>query len=253
MSTDFAPPPEKPLPGPPADYDAAGEAKRLLRAIRAGTLGTLDPKGRPFVTLVNVATAPDGAPVLLLSRLAHHTRFLEERPACSLLLAETGKGDPLAHPRLTVVGAAARDPDPTLRARFLARHPKSALYADFADFSFWRLSPVGFHLNGGFARAADFPAETIMTDLTGAQGLLSAEQGAIDHLNSDHAEALALYAAHFDGQREGNWKATGIDPEGLDLAAGDRTARLRFPQPVTDAGGLRRMLADLAAQARAKA
>lgn len=238
-------------PAPQPAFDAVGEAKRLLRAIRAGALATLDEAGRPFATLVNVATAHDGAPILLMSKLAVHTRNLEARPQASILLAQTGKGDPLAHPRLTVSGDLARDPDPALRARFLARHPKSQLYADFADFSFWRMRPTGFHLNGGFARAADFEPPAILTDLAGAADLIAAEAGAIGHLNADHAEALRLYAARLDGQADGRWHATGLDPEGLDLSAGDRTAQIAFPERATTAEGLREILVKLAALARA--
>lgn len=237
-------------PPPRTDYDAVGDAKRLLRTVRAGTLATLDDGGHPFATLVNVATAFDGAPILLMSKLAVHTRNLEARPHASILLAQTGKGDPLAHPRLTVSGVLARDADPVLRRRFLARHPKSALYADFADFSFWRMDVGSFHLNGGFARAADFEPAAILADLTGADELIEAEESAIGHMNADHMEALRLYATKLDGQPDGRWHATGLDPEGLDLASGDRTGRLAFPQRVASAAGLRDMLASLAQQAR---
>lgn len=232
------------------EYDAVGEAKRLLRTIRAGALATLDGQGFPFATLVNVATAHGGAPVLLMSKLAAHTRNLEARPQASILLAQTGKGDPLAHPRLTVSGRLARDADPALRARFLARHPKSALYADFADFSFWRMTPSAFHLNGGFARAADFDPAAILTDLTGADDLIAAEEGAVGHLNADHADALRLYAAKLDGQTDARWHATGLDPEGLDLAAGDKTSRISFASRIATPGALREILVALAKQAR---
>jgi putative heme iron utilization protein len=188
-----------------------------------------------------------------MSTLAVHTRNLEARPQASILLASSGKGDPLAHPRLTVSGTLARDADPTLRARFLARHRKSELYAGFPDFSFWRMSVTGFHLNGGFARAADFEPQAILTDSHDADALLAAEAGAIEHLNADHADALRLYAARFDRQPDVRWHATGIDPEGLDLAAGDRTSRIFFPRRVTNAGDLRAVLVDLATQARAAA
>ncbi len=232
------------------DYDPVGEAKRLLRTVRAGCLATLDGRGRPFATLVNVATAADGAPILLMSKLAAHTRNLEARAEASILLPQAGKGDPLAHPRLTVSGSLARDPDPALRARFLARHPKSELYAGFADFSFWRMEVDGFHLNGGFARAADFEPADILTDVVGAADLVAAEAGALQHLNQNHAEALRLYAARLDGQAHARWHATGLDPEGLDLSAGDKTSRIAFPYRVTTAADLRAVLVELAAEAR---
>src|SRR3954449_11415134 len=163
----------------PADFDPKAVAKSLLRATRAGTLGTLDRNtGHPFASLVNVATDVDGSPVILTSRLSTHTANLEVDGRASVLLAETGKGDPLAHPRLTVLGTfaqVARDSEDDLRVRrrFLARHPKAELYAGFGDFSFWRMNVASAHLNGGFARAADLAPQDVLTDVSGAEELIA--------------------------------------------------------------------------------
>src|SRR5262245_49309731 len=163
---------------PPADFAPGMLAKTLLRATRAGTLGTLDRNtGHPFASLVNIATDADGAPVILTSRLSTHTANLEADGRASILLAESGKGDPLAHPRLTVLGAFApieKDSaeDARVRRRFLARHPKSELYAGFGDFSFWRMRVASAHLNGGFARAADLTAADVLTDASGADEMI---------------------------------------------------------------------------------
>jgi len=256
-----------PLPGfmpdrlpenaPVPDFDPKAVAKRLLRATRAGALATIDRNtGHPFASLVNVATDIGGAPLILVSRLSTHTANLENDGRASLLLASTGKGDPLAHPRLTLLGGFVPIPrddarEPRIRRRFLARHPKSELYAGFADFSFWRLDAVSAHLNGGFARAADLKASEVLTDLHGAERLIEAEDGAIAHMNEDHAEAVRLYATRLLGAEDGNWRLTGLDPEGLDLALGDATLRLPFPERVTDAAALRKMVVELAARARA--
>jgi putative heme iron utilization protein len=233
-----------------AAYDAGGEAKRLIRTIRAGGLATLAESGHPFASLVNVATDFDGSPLLLLSRLALHTVNLERDPRCSLLLSQSGKGDPLAHPRLTLLGRAERTAAGHVRGRFLRRHPKSELYASFADFSFWRITIDGAHLNGGFARAADFAGDAVLTPLDGADALLAAEEGAIEHMNSDHREALSLYATKLLGEADGPWRATGIDPEGMDLAAADRTARLLFDASIAGPGDLRAVLVAVAGKAR---
>jgi putative heme iron utilization protein len=241
----------------PADFDPRAEAKGLLRATRAGSLATIDRNtGHPFASLVNVATDVDGSPLILVSRLSTHTANLEVDGRASLLLASTGKGDPLAHPRLTLLGTfvqVARDSadEPRLRRRFLARHPKSELYAGFADFSFWRLGVVSAHLNGGFARAADLKAADVLTDVSGADELIEAEEGAVTHMNGDHAEAVRLYATKLLGADDGKWRLTGLDPDGLDLALGDNTLRLAFPERVTGAAQLREVVVDLAAKARA--
>lgn len=235
-------------------YDALGEAKRLLRATRAGALATHDgASGFPVASLVTVATDIDGAPLLLLSRLAGHTRNLDADSRCSILLARGGKGDPLAHPRLTLLGTAARTQDPRIRSRFLRRHPKASLYADFPDFSFWRLEPSAGRLNGGFARAAEISAADLRTHVGDADNLIAAEEGAVVHMNEDHADALALYATCLEREPDGAWRATGIDPEGLDLSCGDRTARVAFARRVTSGQQLRMILVDMAEQARSGA
>ncbi len=248
------------LPGTlPAQEDLSlvAVAKTLLRATRAGALATLDRNtGHPFSSLVNVATDADGAPLVLISRLATHTANLGADPRASVLLAAVGKGDPLAHPRLTVLGTfvrIARDAPELARVqrRFLARHPKSRLYAGFGDFSFWRLQVVSAHLNAGFARAADLTAADILTPVDDAAGVIAIEESAIAHMNADHADAVRLYATRLLGGADGAWVVTGIDPDGLDVALGDHVARLPFAERVTTGEALRKTLADLAARARA--
>ena len=242
---------------PVADFDAKAVAKALLRARRAGTLATIDRNtGHPFASLVNVATDINGSPLILVSRLATHTANLECDGRASLLLAISGRGDPLAHPRLTVLGAFApitpsTEAELRIRRRFLARHPKSELYAGFGDFSFWRLSVASAHLNAGFGRAVDLKGEEITTDLSGAESLLAAEEGAVTHMNNDHADAVRLYATKLLGAEDGAWRLTGLDPDGLDLALGDATLRLPFAERVTNAEALRKAVVALAAAARA--
>jgi putative heme iron utilization protein len=140
-----------------------------------------------------------------------------------------------------------------VRRRFLARHPKSELYAGFGDFAFWRMQVASAHLNGGFARAADLTAADVLTDISDAAELIAAEEGAVAHMNSDHLEATRLYAVKLLGEEDGPWRISGLDPDGADLSAGDRTARLAFKERVTSAGALRGALVDLARQAREQA
>jgi heme iron utilization protein len=245
-------------PPPAADFDPKSIAKALLRTTRAGALATIDRNtGHPFASLVNIATDSDGSPLILISRLATHTANLEMDGRGSVLLAAAGRGDPLAHPRLTLIGGfirLARDDadEPRARRRFLSRHPKSELYAGFADFAFWRLSVVSAHLNAGFARAADLTAADVLTPITGAGDLIAAEESAVAHMNEDHAEAVRLYATKLLGADNGTWRLTGLDPEGLDLGLGDATLRLPFPRRVATAIELRETLVELVRGARAK-
>lgn len=264
MSANAGPPLPGSMPGrtpedalPPADFAPRDVARALLRATRAGTLATLDrSSGYPFPSLVNVATDQDGSPLILVSRLATHTANLEVDGRASLLLAETGKGDALAHPRLTVLGTFAPVPrdgadDARIRRRFLTRHPKSELYAGFGDFSFWRMRVVSAHLNGGFARAADLAAAELVSDLASAGALVEAEDSAIAHMNGDHAEACRLYATRLLKAPDGRWRCVGIAPEGLELQDGGVALWLPFPQRITSPPELRSTLKQLADAARA--
>lgn len=144
----------------PTDDEARALARSLLDGARFGALGVRDPDtGAPMVTRIAVTTAPDGAPLTLISDLSQHTRALRADPTCSLLVGEPGpKGDPLTHPRLTIQAQAAfvdrRSPDhATLRGHYLSLQPKAKLYIDFGDFSLVRLTPTAAYLNGGFGKA----------------------------------------------------------------------------------------------------
>jgi len=223
---------------PPAaepKFDAVAEAKQLLRTARWAALATLVPdSGYPFATLANSASAPDGSPILLLSQLSAHRRHIAADPRVSLLFYLPGRGDPLALPRLTVLGRAQQADDPehraALRARFLARHPKSALYADFPDFAFFRVAMEAVHLNGGFGRAAPLTPAEALTELVGAQSLIEQEAALIAAVNARGPAFLARLAGAA-GTKRSVWRAIGLDPEGLDLAAGASVARLDFASP----------------------
>lgn len=238
----------------PVDDDARRLAKAMVREARTGALATLDPRdGMPLASRVTLATAIDGAPVFLISALSDHFGALEADPRASLLVGRAGRGDPLAHPRITLVGRArrlARADDAPVRRRFLARHPKAALYADFGDFAFWRLEIERASLNGGFGRAyAPTPADLSTAE---AAGLAEAEAGAVAHMNEDHADAIALYATRLLGLAEGPWRLSAMDAEGLDLAHGDETARLWLDPPLASAAEMRSRLVALVREAQAK-
>jgi putative heme iron utilization protein len=230
----------------------ATEARRLLRTCGHAALATsLD--GRPYVSLVAVACDSDASPLLLLSDLAQHTRnLLAERRVSLLFEATAGYADPLAGPRLTVLGCAARVDDPRLAARFVARHPASAVYADFADFHLYRIAIERGHLVAGFGRIVDLVPADILIRSNEAAALLEAEHDIVDHLNSEHGETLRLYATKLLGAPDGAWRCAGFDPEGLELQLGRKALRFAFRRPVASPGALRHLLKELAEEARAR-
>jgi putative heme iron utilization protein len=220
----------KPLAPP---FDARAQAKGLLRVARTAALATLDRNSAaPLTTLVSVATDYDGAPLLLLSELAQHTKNLAaDRRGSLLLTTSAGRGDPLNRPRLTVGGPIAAYRAPTARVRFVAHNPKSKLYASFGDFSMFRMEISAVHFNGGFARAAPLTATEILTDINGADALIEAEQALLAEINGGAAGLAAKLAGFGESGTKSAWRAIGLDPEGLDLAAGSRAARLSFEAP----------------------
>ncbi len=141
------------------DDDARALAHRLIVQSRTASLAVIDARtGGPHVTRIAFGCVGNDTCLALLSDLSLHTRSLLADPRASLLIGEPGgKGDPLTQPRLTLSGTARPVTDDAERARlresWLALHPKSKLYVDFADFRFFRFTMVSGHLNGGFGKA----------------------------------------------------------------------------------------------------
>ena len=230
--------------------------KALLRKSRHGALATLMPtSGDPYCSLVNVASAPGGQPILLISKLARHTQNIARDPRVSVMLQEATVGEPLEEARIMVSGKAImaeHDNDAVLRRRFLSAHPSADTYASFADFMFFTVEPSDVHLVAGFGRIVDVAPEKVLTDLTGADGLIEAEAGIVEHMNEDHLDATLLYATKLLGAEHGAWRMTGVDPDGADLALDSKRLRLPFPERVTTANEARKALVALVAEARGK-
>ena len=239
---------------PTPDFDPKIAAKKLMREARSGALATLVAgSGDPYCSLVNVATAADGSPLLLISRLAVHTRNILGDPRVSLMLDERKEGDPLEGARVMLMGKAAQTDDPEARRRYLDRQPEAKMFAGFGDFSFYRITLTAAHLVAGFGRIVDLEPADLLVDLAGADAFVAAEEGILSHMNEDHADAIRLYATKLLGAPDGEWRCTGCDPEGLELQLGRAALRLPFAQRVTAPGVLRQVLKAMAEEARARA
>jgi putative heme iron utilization protein len=238
---------------PTPDFDPRRAARTLLREARSGALATLMAgSGDPYCSLVNVATAADGSPLLLISRLAVHTKNILADPRVSLMLDERRAGDPLEGARVMLMGTAATTDDPHARRRYLDRQPEAKMFADFGDFAFYRIALRGAHLVAGFGRIVDLEPGDLLTDLAGADALVAAEEEIVAHMNAEHLEAARLYATRLLGESDGDWRCAGCDPDGLELQCDRRARRLDFPQRVASPGVLRQVLKGLAEEARRK-
>jgi heme oxygenase (biliverdin-IX-beta and delta-forming) len=219
----------------------AQEARRLIRGAGSAALAT-QADGQPFASLVTPAAAPDLSPLLWLSTLSEHTRQLRAEPRCALLFTGAPDGpNPQTTPRVTLTGRA----EPVegagaapLKARWLARHPYATLYADFADFALWRIAPGGALLVGGFARAVRLRLADLLPDPAAVAALAAAEAGIVEHVNADHADAVAAIAEGLLGEAPpaaggGPWRLAAVDVDGADISAGERVCRLHFSRAVS--------------------
>jgi heme iron utilization protein len=143
----------------------AALALALILEARTGTLCVVDTAGHPYGALVNVGHEPEGAPVLLISELARHTKALRVNPKASLAIAGAlpSEGDPLTGFRLTLAGEMQEVERAQFAAAYIAEHPYAAGYAEFNDFSFWSLKVSQVYAIGGFGRIYTFAPEEIFT------------------------------------------------------------------------------------------
>jgi heme iron utilization protein len=217
-------------PDPP--FDAAA-ARRLMRAADRAALATrlqAEPQGWPFASLVLVAFDYDATPLLLISDLSEHAKNIAADPRLSLLIdATAGLEDPLAGPRLTLIGGALRDDEARLRRRFVARHPASAVYAGFKDFHVYRVALERAHFVAGFGRIRWIEGREIRVPIDPAA--FAAAEEMIEPLSEEHPAEIDAAAQRLVKRQATGWRLTGLDPEGADLRRGAATARLDFAEP----------------------
>jgi putative heme iron utilization protein len=236
----------------------AERARTLAAQISTGTLCTLalEPEGYPYGSFVTVAY-DDGDPVFLISALAEHTKNLERDPRASLLVAESGAADPLANGRVTMLGPCTRveGNGGSARAAFFATHPNSAYYADFRDFSFWKLRVESVRYIGGYGRMSWVSHQEWQSAEPDPLGASAA--GTIAHMNADHADAMVLYCRAFSKATDVTAaRMTGVDRYGFDMSAvtaeGPRPVRLAFDAPVRTPEEVRAALIAMLKVARSK-
>ena len=236
----------------------AERARTLAYLGQTGSLATLSRRhpGHPFASVMPYALDADGRPLFLISAMAMHTQNLEGDARASLLITQPGwTGDPLAAGRLTLMGVAQRVPAaemPSARTAYLARHERARYWADFDDFSWWRLDVADLYFVGGFA-AMDW-VTAAEYGRARPDPLADVAAGIIEHMNRDHADALTEYARHFGGEVADEATMVAVDRLGfkLRLRQGDRLSSvlIAFPREVDSAEQSRETLIAMLRQAR---
>jgi putative heme iron utilization protein len=205
-------------------------ARELLLKEFRGVLSTLSKSmpGFPFGSVVPYCLDAEGHPLILISRIAQHTHNLQKDPKCSLLVGERDAEDVQAVGRLTVMAEARKLTDQAAidaaAARYYRYFPESANYHKAHDFDFWVLQPVRHRYIGGFGAIHWLDQVTLDNPFAGA-----AEASMIEHMNSDHANAIAHYVELTGLPRTAPAELVGIDSEGMHLRIGQGIHWLAFP------------------------
>jgi hypothetical protein len=224
------------------------EARRYLRRHGAGVLATLSKRlgGYPFGSVIPFVTDHAAQPVILVSRLAEHTKNIEADARTSLLVHDATE-DVQTGARLTVVADATRLADSSgVLPRYLRYFPDAQRLLDLGDFSFYALKPVFVRHIAGFGAIRSITPESFAPPENRLAGV---EDEIVRHMNH-HGEALRAYCRHTYGLEPGAVTMVGIDCDGFDMRADVRRLRFEFDAPITNAGAAREALAAMAHAAR---
>jgi putative heme iron utilization protein len=242
----YSGPPVPQLPEP----THAERTRTLLSLATTGTLSSLSRKhtGFPFGSLMPYALDAAGRPIFLISNMAMHTQNLKADPRSSLFVSQASPdGDPLGAARATLVGNAQPVEESDLdsvREQYLARHPNSRYWVDFADFGFFRLEVMDVYYVGGFGVMGWVAAEDYAT--AAPDPLAEVAPGILAHMNADHVDSM-IKLARAHAQIEATEAAmTSIDRLGFHLrlktAEGMKGARINFPREVATSKETREVL-----------
>ncbi len=226
---------------------AGKHARELLLKEYRGVLSTHSKAmpGFPFGSVVPYCLDAQGWPLILISRIAQHTHNLKQDSKCSLLVGERDAEDVQAVGRLTLLAEARQLCDETAieaaAARYYRYFPESQNYHRAHDFDFWLLEPVRWRYIGGFGAIHWLDQVALANDFAG-----EAEVGMLEHMNADHASAIAHYVALAGLPTQVPAQLVGIDHEGFHLRIGQGLYWLAFPTSCNSPGEVRQALVQLA-------
>jgi len=225
---------------------------------RIGSLSTLSRKqpGFPFGSVMPYGLDEHGRPIFLVSTMAMHTQNLQTDSRASLLVTQPDpSGDPLGASRVTVIGNVRAIPEPDVaqaRGLYLERYANSKYWVDFADFSFHRMDVVDVYYVGGFGVMGWVAASEY--DLAKPDPLADVAGEILQHMNTDHKDALVLLARAFAGIESQGAAMTSVDRLGFHLRLntqdGMRGARIAFLREVSSPAETRKVLVEMVQQAR---
>jgi hypothetical protein len=231
---------------------AAKHARELLLKEYRGVLSTHSKAmpGFPFGSVVPYCLDAQGWPLILISRIAQHTHNLKQDAKCSLFVGERGAEDVQAVGRLTLLAEARQLCDQAAieaaAARYYRYFPESQNYHRAHDFDFWLLEPVRWRYIGGFGAIHWLAQVALVNPFAAAAGTAGSEQGMLEHMNADHAGAIAHYVALAGLPTQLPAELVGIDSEGFHLRIGQSVYWLAFATPCNTPVEVRQAFVSLA-------
>src|ERR1700757_4637599 len=186
-----------------AEPTFAERARTLVYLNRVGSLSTLSRKqqGFPFGSVMPYGLDDHANPVFLISTMAMHTQNVQADPRSSLLVTQPDIiGDPLGAFRVTLMGNILPVPVPEVaeaRKLYVARYANSKYWVDFDDFSFYRMDIVDFYCVVGCGVMGWVSAPEYYS--AQPDPLAETATEIIQHMNTDHGDALVLLARAFAG------------------------------------------------------
>lgn len=229
--------------------EAIKNARLLLLKEYRGVLSThsLAMPGFPFGSVVPYCLNEDGWPLILISRIAQHTRNLKADPRCSLLVSERGAEDVQVNGRLTLMAEAQQLGEAAEIERAARRYyryfPDARDYHRVHDFDFWILRPQRWRYIGGFG-AIHWLDQVARSNPFATDG--GGEGDMLEHMNSDHANAIARYVQQAGLPDAAEARMVGIDAEGFHLRIGESIYWLAFPGDCTSPMEVRQALVAMA-------
>jgi len=208
------------------------QARALLLKEYRGVLSTHSKSmpGYPFGSVVPYCLDEQGRPLILISRIAQHTHNLQLDAKCSLLVGERGAEDVQAVGRVTLMAEAEKISDEAqieaASQRYYRYFPESESYHSAHDFDFWVLKPVRYRFIGGFGAIHWLDDAALANPFAG-----DAELSMVEHMNADHAKAIAHYVELAGLPKTEPAALVGIDSEGMHLRVGQCLYWLECPQP----------------------
>ncbi len=226
----------------------AAEARRLLRRFRTGVAGTrcVRYEDYPYTAALPFCTDQQGRIVVFISHLSEHTKAFARDAHVSFTVSPANP-DFRPDARLTVLGRVDSNDDDAVAARYLRFFPDNRRFLEIGGFRFHTIDPDHVRLIAGFGSAHWVDGSAVLAE---KYPLADAEQDIIDHMNSDHGDALTRCCRHVHGIEATSAEMVGIDCDGFDVRANNQLYRFDFDPLVRSASEARAALVKLSKSAR---